>query len=667
MTAPGSLAVRPQVSNEVTKTLGELLTDRRRSAPGLAALQSKPARHVDDFRSTAHKGGTKGFCMLDLMYPALLVGAGLIIVSVLTSLLAFRIGAPLLLIFLSIGLIAGEDGLGIEFDNAALAYMVGSTALAVILFDSGFGTKLSSFRTAAGPAITLATVGVLLTAGLTGTAVHFIFDAGWLEGLLLGAIVSSTDAAAVFFLLRVGGIRIRERVRSALEIESGSNDPMAVFLTLALVELIRSGAGLRELTSQFLLGFGQQMGLGLLFGLAGGYLIVRLVNRFTFEPGLYPIIVLGAALGLFALTGMLGGSGFLAAYVAGLYAGNQRLRGIAALRRFQEGATWLAQIVMFLTLGLLATPSEFPAVTLQAISIGMLLIFVCRPLAVWLCLAPFRFPSEEVTFVSWVGLRGAVSILLAITPLAAGLPNGQIYFNAVFMIVLISLLIQGWTIKPMARQLNLIVPSEIGPLEKVELELPGQSHHELVVYRVEPESPVGRGERIPRWAHPSLIVRDGASMRYQHAGRIQPGDYVYLFVAPRYTRLLDRLFASPAEVHPEDEEFFGAFAIDPTRPIGEVVKAYDARIGRADPDTSVGEFIAQRLGGHCEVGDRISLGEIELVVRKVGDSGTVLEAGLALPHQPVIAAARSPLLRSLYEIGQLMRSWRMIPRGPPSE
>ena len=563
---------------------------------------------------------------------AILIAAGLIMVAGFTTVLAYRFGAPLLLVFLGLGLLVGEDGLGIQFDDASLAYLIGSLALAVILFDSGFRTRFASFRVAALPAVTLATVGVVLTAGLVGLAARFIFGLPWLESLLMGAIISSTDVAAVFFLLRVGGISIRERVRATLEIEFGANDPMGIFLTVALVELILAdqSPGLAE----FLLVFVKQMGLGLTFGLLGGFLIVRMANSIDLEPGLYPIVVLAASLAVFGGTGAIGGSGFLAAYVAGLYAGNQQIAAKLTLLRFQDAFTWLAQIGMFLVLGLLATPSQFPTLALQAFGIALFLTFVARPLAVWLCLLPFNYKPDETAFIAWVGIRGAVSIVLAILPLAEGIPKGQLFFNAAFIMVLTSLLLQGWTIRPIARWLNLVVPPSLGPVERVELDLPGTAHHELVAYRVAPNSPVARGERIPRWARPSLVVRDGRSMRYQYAGRIQPGDQVYLFAPPRHLRLLDRLFASPASLDEHDADFYGVFTVDPGKTLQELRKSYDIPANGPDPDATIAEFIEERLGGRGDIGDRVGLGDFELVVRDVDDRGEIKSVGLSFEPRP---------------------------------
>ncbi|WP_017926790.1 potassium/proton antiporter [Thioalkalivibrio sp. HL-Eb18] len=566
---------------------------------------------------------------MDWIFPLIFIGAGLIVVSVLTSVLSFRLGAPLLLVFLGIGLLAGEDGLGLEFDDPNTAFLIGSLALAVILFDSGFGTRLRTLRRAAGPAIVLATVGVALTTLLLGVAAHWLLDLPWAYALLLGALISSTDAAAVFFLLRVGGVKINRRVRSILEVESGSNDPMAIFLTVVFIEWILSGTTVGGLATLFATEFLWQMGLGLLLGVVGGYLLVELVNRLPLEEGLYPIAVMAGAVTLFALAGWLGGSGFLAAYVAGIVAGNRKLRGAAKLHRQQQGLTWLAQISMFLILGLLATPSEFPSLALPALALGLVLILVARPLAVWLCLLPFRQDWRSTAFVSWVGLRGAVSILLAILPMVAGIEGGELFFNIVFMMVLVSLLVQGWTIRPVAERLGLVVPPEIGPVERVQLELPGSPRHELAVYRVIEDSPVLRGARLPRWARPSLVVREGRSVRYQQAGHLTPGDYVYIFVVPEHVPLLDRLFASPRIPGHEDPEFFGELPLHPEKRLAELCEIYGVSCDAVDQQLTIGAYLEQELPGDPIVGDRVSFGAADLIVREVDDLGRVTQAGLA--------------------------------------
>ncbi|MER2534792.1 MAG: potassium/proton antiporter [Rhizobiaceae bacterium] len=570
------------------------------------------------------------------IYLVTLVGTGLVVSAAFSSLIAFRFGAPLLLLFLCVGLVAGQDGFGIQFDNAGVAYFIGSLALAVILFDSGYGTSRSALRQAAAPALVLATLGVVLTTAFFGMAAVWLTPLSWLESFLLGASVASTDAAAVFFLLRAGNLHIRERVRSALEIESGTNDPIAIFLTITLVEVIAAGVlpSAGALTLDIVGGFLSHMLIGGIVGAAGGFGIVRLLARLDLDSGLQPILVLTLSLMVFAAAGALGGSGFLAVYLAGFVAGNAEIRTSVNIKRFQDGVAWLAQIVMFLVLGLFATPSQFLPILPAAVALGLFLIFVARPVAAWLCLAPFRYPRRERAFISWVGLRGAVSILLAITPLLENIEHGRMIFNSAFIVVLVSLVVQGWTVGPLARRLGLIVPPRQGPLEKVQLELPGSARHELLAYTVVPESPVTRGERIPRWARPSLVVRDGRSMRFQEAGRLVAGDHVYIFVSDRYPRLLDRLFASRAEVSPEDADFFGAFPVDPARPAEELETAYGPGLSEAERRLTIGQLVMQRLGGSAEYADRVTLGPIELIVRDVGGNGKIAALGLSLEPTP---------------------------------
>jgi cell volume regulation protein A len=600
--------------------------------------------------------------MIDAMNLAILIGAGLIAISVFTSLLSLRFGAPLLLIFLAIGVLAGENGVGgIDFDNAAVAYFIGTIALAVILFDSGFETRLHGLRIAAGPALTLATAGVLVTAGLTGLAARPIFDLPWDEALLLGAIVSSTDAAAVFLLLRVGGITVRDRVRSTLEIESGSNDPIAILLTVSLVEIVAGGAGGERPVLGVLRTFAVDGSIGIALGIAGGFAIVQAVNRIRLDAGLYPVLVLALALLVYAAAATLHGSGFIAVYIAGMIAGNARLPIQGRLRRFQSGMTWLAQIGMFLTLGLLATPSQFPGVMLPAILLALVLIFVARPVAVWLCLLPFGFGRREMTFVGWVGLRGAVSILLGILPLIAGLPGAQTIFNVSFLVVVVSLLIQGWTVRPMAKWLRLIVPPRIGPVDRVELELPDRASHELVVYRVHPQSPVARGERIPRWARPALVVREGQSLDIHRAGRPRAGDQIYIFTNARQVPLLDRLFASRAALPPDDQDFYGDFSLHPDATLQDVAATYGVTVPAGIAMRSVADHLYDAFGGRVEVGDRLPLGGLELIVRNLDDHDRVTEVGLAVAPER-LGSRGLPLFQSRAELAdlaaRLLARWR---------
>lgn len=570
---------------------------------------------------------------MDWMYLLVLAGAGLILLSVLTSVVAFRFGAPLLLVFLCIGLVAGGDGLGLIQTETETTYFVCSLALAVILFDAGFSTRMQSLRRAAAPAIVLASLGVLLTTLLVGVGARFLLDLSWPKAFLVGAVVSSTDAAAVFFLLRARGVKIYKRVRAILEIESGSNDPMAIFLTIFFIELVLSAGNAPHWAHAFISGFAVQMGLGALIGVVAGYLIVTLVNSLHLDEALYPIAVMAAAMSVFALTGYLGGSGFLAVYVAGIVSGNQGMKGSATLRRYQNGMTWLAQIVMFLLLGLVVTPSEFGPVLLPAIALAVFMTVIGRPIAVWLCLLPFRYDRRSVAFTSWVGLRGAVSIMLGMLPALNMLDDAYLYLHVAFIMVVTSLLLQGWTVRFAAQKLNLVVPPQIGPVRRIELELPDNPNHELVVYQVMEGSAVLGDPELPRWARPALVVRRGASLDYERAWPLQAGDQVYVMLPPHYVRLLDRLFAQPRPPRADDKEYFGEFRIDPKARLGDLLDAYNIPPRGLPVDETVGRFLRKQFRGPPVVGDRIAIGPADLVVCAVHRGGLITDVGLSLHHK----------------------------------
>jgi len=585
----------------------------------------------------------------------ILIGSTLLIASILTSVVALRFGTPLLLIFLAIGLLAGQDGIGgIPFNDARGTFLIGSAALAIILFESGFDTRLQSYRAAAWPALSLATLGVAITTGVIAVAAHYLLALPWIEAMLMGAVVSSTDAAAVFLLLRVGGITVRDRVRSTLEIESGSNDPMAILLTILLVEAAQAGGHVAP--GAMALEFAWELGGGMLGGLVGGALLVALINGARLESGLNLVVSLAIALFVFGGTAVLGGSGFLAVYVAGLVAGNVRLRGSQNLRRFHSGLTWLAQIVMFVMLGLLATPSEFGAILVPAVVLAFLLILVARPLAVWLCLLPFRFTTNETTFVAWVGLRGAVSILLALVPILGDLKSGQTIFNTAFIVVIVSLLVQGWTIGPMARWLRLIVPPRTGPVERVELELPGEIGHELVAYTVHTKSAVARGQPLPRWARPSLVVREGKVVPLHKARPIRAGDRVYMFIAPNRLALLDKLMGGTRPLDQSDREFYGDLVLNPDATVEQIAEMYGLPLALANANRSLRALFHHEFPKGFELGDRVRMGGVELIVRDLDDDGEITSVGLGLePAAPT--QARLPLLLRPAEIRERLMSW----------
>ena len=389
------------------------------------------------------------------------LGALLIFASIIISKWGYRFGVPTLLLFLFTGMLFGSDGLGLEFNNHEDAQLIGMLSLSVILFSGGMDTKYRDIEPIVSQGLMLSTVGVMLTTGITGLLIYYLSQWTRLDiglslplSMLLAATVSSTDSASVFNLLRTQGIGLKHNLRPTLELESGSNDPMAYVLTIALVDLIVSGNEFSnmELATKII----GQLAVGGLLGYMGGRALVWIVNHINLpNASLYPVLVLCSILIIFTFTDMFQGNGYLAVYVAGLVAGNSKLSYRRETNTFMQGITWLLQIVMFLTLGLLVDPSEMFKVLLVALAIGLFMMFVARPVAVFLSLQPFHVPFKAKVFLSWVGLRGAVPIIFATYPVIAGIEDGVFLFNVVFVITLLSLAIQGTTITSCARWLGL--------------------------------------------------------------------------------------------------------------------------------------------------------------------------------------------------------------------
>jgi cell volume regulation protein A len=470
---------------------------------------------------------------------------------------------------------------------------------------------------------------VLVTASLTGIFAHLAFGLSPYEALLMGSIVGSTDAAAVLFLLNTGGLRLQQRAGSTLEIESSSNDPFAIFLTIFLVELVAGGAP--ELGWNVLLLLARQGLLGTAFGIAGGLVLSRLLNRLVLPAGLQPVFVIASALLIFALTAVLDGSGFLAVYLAGAVVGNRPMRAHASITGFHAAATWIAQIVMFLVLGLLVTPSNMLQYTPPAMIVAAGLMLVARPVAAWLCLLPFRFSWREILFVGWVGLRGAVSIFLASLPMLSGLPRAELYFNTGFVVVLVSLLVQGWTIAPVARRLGIALPGRQHAASHVELDLPGRLELEMVGYPIRADSPILHRSPVPDWASLVLVIRGDRAVPDAAVGTLRAGDYAYFLAPPWRSHLLDRILAAG-----EDEEsaaFFGEFVFDGETLLGTIARYYDLSIPPELGDRPVAEHFAETLNAHPVVGDRLPLGGCELIVREV-ENDRAAKVGLLIEPAP---------------------------------
>ncbi|PAY09052.1 potassium/proton antiporter [Bradyrhizobium sp. UFLA03-84] len=567
---------------------------------------------------------------LDSVSIAILLGAVLVMAGILSSLLALRFGAPLLLVFLLVGMLAGDSGPGrLQFDDVRTTYLVGSVALALILFDGGLKTRFASIRTVLAPSMMLATAGVLLTALITAPVARYVLDLNWTESLLVGAVVASTDAAAVFLLVHTQGLRLRPRVGATLEAESGTNDPFAIFLTLMLVEFISIG---QSSASHIAMEFIQEAVLGAVIGVIGGRLVVIALNYVALPQGLHAPFVTTAALVIFGGSQIVHASGFLAVYLAGIIIGNRPTRAHNSVVTFLDAATWLAQIVMFVLLGLLVSPHRLLSSAGGAVLVAFALMLVARPLAVLICLAPFKFNWREKVFIAWTGLRGAVAIFLASIPMLVGLSKAYLYFDVAFVVVIISLLLQGWTLAPAARRLHVALPrAERGP-RRVELDLPGQLEQQLVGYPVRPKSLYFRRGLIPSWSKPTLVIRDERILTPVEADPVAPGDYIYLLAPPERAEALDRFFVDMAPSSAPDPHLLGDFMVSGEHTLGELAEIYGVKVDENTAKLTLADYFDINLDRAPKEGAELALDEIVLVARSIS-GGRVNVVGLRLPEE----------------------------------
>lgn len=474
-----------------------------------------------------------------------LVAGVLLLLGIASSKFSARLGVPVLVLFLGVGMLAGSEGIGgIAFDDYHLAHGIGTVALAVILFDGGLHTPVSALRLAGKPALALATAGIVVTALVTGWAASRILGLPPLQGLLLGSIVGSTDAAAIFSVLRLSGLSVRRRLAATLEIESGSNDPMALLLTLGLLQVI---GGEAELGVGLLRLFAVQMGVGALVGLGVGRGAVWLVDRVRLDAaGLYPVMVGACGLLSYGVAASLHGSGFLSAYLAGIVVGNGRIVFRRGVLLFHDAGAWLAQIVMFVVLGLLSFPSRLWEVAGPALLVALVLVLVARPLAVALTLLPFGFRPRELVFLSWAGLKGAVPITLATFPLLAGIPGAEFIFDVVFFVVLVSALTQGWTLPWLARKLGLEVPAPPDPPATLEITSLRHVDADIVEYTVRAGSPADgctiRDLPFPPEVVVALVTRGERLLVPAGRTRIQAGDRLFVVLRPEAQPQVDHVF-----------------------------------------------------------------------------------------------------------------------------
>ncbi|WP_297797452.1 potassium/proton antiporter [uncultured Marinobacter sp.] len=562
-----------------------------------------------------------------------LIGALMLVISIVLSPLSSRVGMPVLLIFLIVGMMMGEDGPGgISFDNFELAFVIANLALGVILLDGGMRTRAETFRVGLRPALMLATFGVFLTAGGAGLVAWWVFDLHWLTALLIGAIISSTDAAAVFSLLQGRGLHLNERVSATLEIESGSNDPMAIFLTLMLVTMIASDSHDSGWTALVMLI--KQFGIGAVAGLIGGHVVVQLANRIRLTPSLYPLLVAAAGIVVFAGTNAIGGSGFLAIYLTGVIIGNRPVRMMPMILQVHDGLAWLSQISLFLILGLLVTPSDLWQLAGAGLILALALILLIRPLTVLITLWPFGFNRRELGFISWVGLRGAVPIVLALFPVIAGLPDAQLIFHAAFFIVLVSLVVQGTTMAPLARKLGLEVPAGEDPYRRLPLDVPATGDHELMLFPLRGDSwktprPLGQ-LRLPPNTAIAGVFRKRECYQPSPEMEVFSGDVIAMFATPSdLSELGKALSGRQAPKHLAERAFFGDFVLNGDALLGDVEQVYGIEFDELPPELSLAECFARRTKGHPVVGDKVILGPVTLVARAT-QADRVTKVGLKM-------------------------------------
>jgi len=560
----------------------------------------------------------------------LLLSGVLLLAGVVASKFAVRLGLPVLVLFIMVGMLAGEEGLGrIAFDHYPLAHGIGIVALCVILFDGGLRTRRQALASAWKPAGLLATIGVLITSLVTGVAAAWILGLSLPEGILLGSIVGSTDAAAVFAILRSKGLHLDRRVAATLEIESGSNDPMAVFLTITMLEILLGrmspGAGMLAL-------FAAQMGVGLVAGLVAGWLGVRVINRINMESaGLYPVLTGAFGILSFGVAAALGGSGFLAVYVAGIWIGNQRIVFQRGSLMFHDGLAWLGQMSMFVVLGMLSSPSELLKVAGPGLLVAAVLILVARPLAVMPLLMPFGFSFREMIFISWVGLKGAVPIVLATYPLLFGLPGGEFLFNVVFFVVLVSAVTQGWSLSSLARYLGL--RRERGPEPTLSLEITSlrEVDADIVGYTLQ-ESARAAGKRVNELALPdgvvvAIIARRELLIPPRGSSMLQAGDHVFVVMRPEVRLLADSIFRS-GESAPGKLPVMVEFPLDGGTTAGQLWASYGISLDRP-ASLTLDQIFQNELGGRIRKGSLLEMGKVTLHVRGLAD-GRVTSVGVVL-------------------------------------
>ena len=590
---------------------------------------------------------------LNILY---LVGAVLIFASIMASTLSARLGVPLLLLFLVVGMLAGEEGLlGIEFSQYGLANFVGQAALACILLDGGLRTSFKSFRVGLRPAITLATWGVLATVMILGVFVTWLLDVDWRFGLLMAAIVGSTDAAAVFSLLRNGGVKLNDRVQATLELESGANDPLAILLVTGLIALNVDPAG--QTVFGFLGLLLQQLSFGLGMGLLFGYLLSRLLPKVHLAEGMYAILILSAGLAVFAATNLIGGSGFLAVYLTGVLIGNHKVRSTEHVMRVMDSFAWLSQAVLFVVLGLLVTPSNVLNVWYYSVAIAAFMILIARPIAVYSSVKPFKFKDREIGFISWVGLRGAVPITLAILPVMTGIDGAFMLFDIAFGVVVLSLILQGTTIPFMADLFKVRIPNNKDPEEKHEVWVSDKASITLYQFQVKSGAfaigrhPMGISNRVnPDEISVFALVRGQQIVIVDENTKLKFGDSVWYAMRGNHASQIAKIFNDTTLDRKAIDDFYGDWLLSPSVKLGDLpfftgVMTSEALVDKLKSkpedheksmwEQTVAEYVKDSLDMAPVSGDTVAINdEWSLVIKEVDDKGKLRTIGLKREELP---------------------------------
>ncbi len=486
---------------------------------------------------------------------ALLMASILIFISLIAGKTSYRFGVPVLLFFLTIGMLAGSEGVGgIYFDDHKLAQVIGIIALNFILFSGGFETDWKSIKPIVWHGVSLSTLGVLLTAAFVGVFIHAVTDFSLYEGLLLGSIVSSTDSAAVFSILRSKNLALKGSLRPTLELESGSNDPMAYALTITFTQLVANpDTSPVAMVPVFL----KQILIGIMFGFVIGFVGAKLFNRIRLDyEGMYPVLMIAIMLFSFSATGAFGGNGFMAVYLAAVILGNQDLIHKRQIIRWFDGVAWFMQITLFVTLGLLVFPSQLLPIVGIGLGMAAFLMIVARPLSVWLSLLFFRGRRRGKIFISWVGLRGAVPIVFATFPLLAGVAKAQMIFNIVFFVSVTSVVIQGTTVPLVARRLRLLLPQHVKRRTHADIELSDTVKSELVEIQLPEDSPVAGRQVVevgfPNTATISVIKRNGKYLTPNGFTVLEEGDTLLILAESK--KALRAVYGC-LEIEPDPEQF----------------------------------------------------------------------------------------------------------------